>query len=129
MYLLGKATILINQFGDECFFNAFVVLRNYIVSFMFSQTIKVALFIVELTSMTGKGTQNNMYNLRPGTTWLQDSPEAKDHDESTSNSELQFFDLNTIAEATNNFSSENEVGRGGFGSVFKVVTRESFSNV
>ena len=92
-------------------------------------TIKVALFIVELTSMTGKGTQNNMYNLRPGATWLQDSPEAKDHDESTSNSELQLFDLNTIAEATNNFSSENEVGRGGFGSVFKVVTRESFSNV
>ena len=93
-------------------------------------TIKVALFIVELTSMTGKGIQNKMlYNLRPSATWLPDSPEAKEHDESTSNSELQFFDLNTIAEATNNFSYENELGRGGFGSVFKVGIRESFSNV
>ena len=80
--------------------------------------------------MTGKVTQNKMlYNLRSGTTWLQDSPEAKEHDESTTNSELQFFDLNTITAATNNFSSENELGRGGFGSVFKVMTRESFSNV
>ena len=60
--------------------------------------------------------QNKMlYNLRPVATWLQDSPEAKEHDESTTNYELQFIDLNTIAEATNNFSYANEVGRGGFG--------------
>uniref|UniRef100_F6I1Y8 non-specific serine/threonine protein kinase n=1 Tax=Vitis vinifera TaxID=29760 RepID=F6I1Y8_VITVI len=68
----------------------------------------------------GRGRQNKMlYNSRPGATWLQDSPGAKEHDESTTNSELQFFDLNTIVAATNNFSSENELGRGGFGSVFK----------
>ena len=63
-----------------------------------------------------------LYNSRPGATWLQDSLGAKEHDESTTNSELQFFDLNTIAAATNNFSSENELGRGGFGSVYKVVS-------
>ncbi|RVW86348.1 G-type lectin S-receptor-like serine/threonine-protein kinase RKS1 [Vitis vinifera] len=50
---------------------------------------------------------------------VQDSPGAKERDESTTNSELQFFDLNTIVAATNNFSSENELGRGGFGSVYK----------
>ncbi|XP_034696958.1 G-type lectin S-receptor-like serine/threonine-protein kinase At1g11410 isoform X3 [Vitis riparia] len=70
--------------------------------------------------MKGRGRQNKMlYNSRPGATWLQDSPGAMEHDESTTNSELQFFDVNTIAEATNNFSSENELGRGGFGSVYK----------
>ncbi|XP_010646911.2 G-type lectin S-receptor-like serine/threonine-protein kinase RKS1 [Vitis vinifera] len=70
--------------------------------------------------MKGRGRQNKMlYNSRLGATWLQDSPGAKEHDESTTNSELQFFDLNTIAAATNNFSSENELGRGGFGSVYK----------
>ena len=73
--------------------------------------------------MAGRGRQNKMlYNSRLGATWLQDSPGAKEHDESTTNSELQFFDLNTIAAATNNFSSENELGRGGFGSVYKVVS-------
>ncbi|KAL6333812.1 hypothetical protein AAG906_028998 [Vitis piasezkii] len=50
---------------------------------------------------------------------MKDSPGAKEHDESTINSELQFFDMNTIAAATNNFSSENKLGRGGFGSVYK----------
>ncbi|RVW13876.1 Receptor-like serine/threonine-protein kinase SD1-8 [Vitis vinifera] len=67
-------------------------------------------------------TNKMLYNSRLGATWLQDSPGAKEHDESTTNSELQFFDLNTIAAATNNFSSENELGRGGFGSVYKVVS-------
>ena len=73
--------------------------------------------------MAGRGRQNKMlYNSRLGATWLQDSLGDNEHEESTTNSELQFFDLNTIAAATNNFSSENELGRGGFGSVYKVVS-------
>ena len=32
-----------------------------------------------------------------------------------------FFDLNTIVAATNNFSSANKLGQGGFGSVYKVL--------
>ncbi|KAJ9690200.1 hypothetical protein PVL29_012719 [Vitis rotundifolia] len=70
--------------------------------------------------MKGRGKQNKMlYNSRPGATWLEDSLVAKEHNESMTNSELQFFDMNTIAAATNNFSSENKLGRGGFGSVYK----------
>ena len=34
--------------------------------------------------------------------------------------ELPIYDLNTIARATNNFSSMNKLGEGGFGPVFKV---------
>ena len=30
------------------------------------------------------------------------------------------FDLGTIQAATNNFSNENKIGRGGFGMVYKV---------
>ncbi|XP_010476054.1 PREDICTED: G-type lectin S-receptor-like serine/threonine-protein kinase RKS1 [Camelina sativa] len=35
--------------------------------------------------------------------------------------ELPLFDLNTIAAATNNFSSQNKLGAGGFGPVYKGV--------
>lgn len=34
--------------------------------------------------------------------------------------ELPFFDLATIAKATNNFSTDNKLGEGGFGVVYKV---------
>ncbi|GMH26908.1 hypothetical protein Nepgr_028751 [Nepenthes gracilis] len=38
--------------------------------------------------------------------------------------ELPLFDLDTIAMATDNFSSENELGQGGFGSVYKAMLVE-----
>ncbi|XP_024030957.1 G-type lectin S-receptor-like serine/threonine-protein kinase At1g11410 isoform X1 [Morus notabilis] len=40
-------------------------------------------------------------------------------DESRRGSELLFFDLNTIAAATDNFAIHNKLGEGGFGSVYK----------
>jgi hypothetical protein len=36
--------------------------------------------------------------------------------------ELPLFDLSTITNATNNFSSNNKLGEGGFGPVYKVST-------
>lgn len=35
--------------------------------------------------------------------------------------EVQLFDLLTIATATNDFSTENKIGEGGFGPVYKVI--------
>ncbi|XP_058073003.1 receptor-like serine/threonine-protein kinase SD1-8 isoform X2 [Magnolia sinica] len=40
-------------------------------------------------------------------------------EESTKGSELPLFELRVVAAATNNFSSENELGGGGFGPVYK----------
>ena len=34
--------------------------------------------------------------------------------------EMPIFDFTTIANATNNFSSSNKIGEGGFGPVYKV---------
>jgi hypothetical protein len=35
--------------------------------------------------------------------------------------ELPFFDFGTLACATNNFSTDNKLGEGGFGPVYKVL--------
>lgn len=37
------------------------------------------------------------------------------------NMELPLFDFATIANATENFSSNNKLGQGGFGHVYKVM--------
>ncbi|KAL2343927.1 hypothetical protein Fmac_005212 [Flemingia macrophylla] len=49
---------------------------------------------------------------------LEDSTNLQEFD-STKNSDLPFFDLNSIAAATDNFSDANKLGQGGFGSVYK----------
>ncbi|XP_062016082.1 G-type lectin S-receptor-like serine/threonine-protein kinase RKS1 [Rosa rugosa] len=45
--------------------------------------------------------------------------EADELEETKRHPELQFFDLNTLMSATDNFSHVNELGQGGFGSVYK----------
>ncbi|XP_061358120.1 G-type lectin S-receptor-like serine/threonine-protein kinase At1g11410 isoform X2 [Gastrolobium bilobum] len=49
---------------------------------------------------------------------LDDSPNLQEFDR-TQNSDLPFFDLSSIAAATDNFSIANKLGQGGFGSVYK----------
>ena len=41
-------------------------------------------------------------------------------DDTQRHPELQFFDFDTIIAATDHFSRINELGHGGFGSVYKV---------
>lgn len=41
-------------------------------------------------------------------------------------SELPVFCLNAIVAATNDFCKENELGRGGFGPVYKVIDNRCF---
>ncbi|OWM77614.1 hypothetical protein CDL15_Pgr017012 [Punica granatum] len=48
-----------------------------------------------------------------------ESRNRKDLEEDSRKSDLTFFDLSTIAGATNNFSFVNKLGQGGFGSVYK----------
>ncbi|OIV93169.1 hypothetical protein TanjilG_20831 [Lupinus angustifolius] len=49
---------------------------------------------------------------------FEDSPSLHEFN-STQNSDLPFFDLSSIAAATDNFSTDNKLGQGGFGSVYK----------
>ena len=42
--------------------------------------------------------------------------------------ELPFYSLATIAIATNNFSSNNKLGEGGFGLVYKVTLIDLFTS-
>ena len=42
--------------------------------------------------------------------------------------ELPFYSLATIAIATNNFSSNNKLGEGGFGLVYKVTLIDQFAS-
>ncbi|KAK8612562.1 hypothetical protein V6N13_092674 [Hibiscus sabdariffa] len=51
---------------------------------------------------------------------FEDSLSEKDIEDSTGNGDLPYFDLTTIAAATNDFSSEKKLGQGGFGPVYKV---------
>ena len=40
--------------------------------------------------------------------------------------QLPLFDLDTLLNATNKFSSDNKLGEGGFGPVYKVMAYSSF---
>ncbi|KAL5579231.1 hypothetical protein UlMin_011673 [Ulmus minor] len=58
------------------------------------------------------------FNMTTSSSYHEEFPGKIEFDESRS-SDLPFFDLNTIAAATNNFSIDNKLGEGGFGSVYK----------
>ncbi|KAK8575300.1 hypothetical protein V6N12_062975 [Hibiscus sabdariffa] len=59
-------------------------------------------------------------------TTFEGSLGEKEIDESRRNGDLPFFHFSTIAVATNNFSSDNKLGQGGFGPVYKGVLLNDF---
>lgn len=61
--------------------------------------------------------------------YFEDSPGRRDLDGTTRNSNSPLFDLKTIIAATDNFSVANELGKGGFGSVYKVVSLNKPQNL
>ncbi|XVF27763.1 hypothetical protein REPUB_Repub14bG0136800 [Reevesia pubescens] len=63
----------------------------------------------------------NAFSITRSSSLFEDSIGEKEIDESKRNGDLPFFDLSTIAAATDNFSSDNKLGQGGFGSVYKGV--------
>ncbi|RXH99319.1 hypothetical protein DVH24_011644 [Malus domestica] len=69
----------------------------------------------------GKRSQDKFFNVTIASTSWEDSSARTNIDESGINSELPFFELSTIVKATNNFTSNNKLGTGGFGSVYKGV--------
>ncbi|RXH99316.1 hypothetical protein DVH24_011641 [Malus domestica] len=69
----------------------------------------------------GQRSQDKFFNVTVASTAWEDSSARTNIDESGINSELPFFELSTIVKATNNFASNNKLGTGGFGSVYKGV--------
>ena len=69
--------------------------------------------------MAGKRQSTYSYTVASSLPYFEDSPSRKELD-GTRNSNFPFFNLETIIAATDNFSDANKLGKGGFGSVFKV---------
>ncbi|CAN0924218.1 G-type lectin S-receptor-like serine/threonine-protein kinase RKS1 [Linum grandiflorum] len=60
-----------------------------------------------------------LFHPSENSSYLQDSMVTKEMERSKMYPELPFFSLDMICAATDNFSSDNKLGQGGFGSVYK----------
>ncbi|CAN1138353.1 G-type lectin S-receptor-like serine/threonine-protein kinase RKS1 [Linum perenne] len=61
----------------------------------------------------------NLFHPSEDSSYMQDSMVTKEIKRSKMYPELPFFSLDMIRAATNNFSSDNKLGKGGFGLVYK----------
>ena len=52
--------------------------------------------------------------------YMEHNIEGDETNEGQEHLEIPLFDLDTLLNATNNFSSDNKLGEGGFGPVYKV---------
>ncbi|XP_059660717.1 G-type lectin S-receptor-like serine/threonine-protein kinase At1g11410 isoform X2 [Cornus florida] len=73
--------------------------------------------VMKKRKVTGKRGMDNL--LFSPASPLPDSSRGNELAESETSTDLPFFDLSTIVAATDNFSSANKLGQGGFGTVYK----------
>ncbi|PRQ31443.1 putative protein kinase RLK-Pelle-DLSV family [Rosa chinensis] len=76
---------------------------------------------VDATSIGMRRQNKYSFDLTAGSTYFEEATGGLVPDDSRINSELLLFHLNTVATATNNFSIENKLGEGGFGSIYKGI--------
>jgi len=66
--------------------------------------------------------RNHPFGVTTSSTSLDEIPGLKELDsEGRRKTDIPVLDFGTVAAATSNFSSANELGQGGFGSVYKVI--------
>ena len=53
--------------------------------------------------------------------YMEHNTEGGETNEGREHLEIPLFDLDTLLNTTNNFSSDNKLGDGGFGPVYKVI--------
>ncbi|GMI72775.1 hypothetical protein like AT1G11340 [Hibiscus trionum] len=97
------------------------VLAVTIVSAVVLFLILLALFHCLVRRLRRERRWKNTFSFIRSSSLFEDSLGEKEIDKSRRNGDLPFFDLSTIAAATNNFSTDNKLGQGGFGPVYKGV--------
>lgn len=86
-----------------------------LLSFSFS------IILVNIVTADRRG-HDALVSVTTSSTYCDELPDLKDLDsEGRRKTDLPLFNFGTVAAATNNFSSVNELGQGGFGSVYKVI--------
>ncbi|KAK9092189.1 hypothetical protein Syun_027100 [Stephania yunnanensis] len=83
----------------------------------------VMYYLVKRTKRRGlarrERVQMQLLSLSNSDSYKGSSPCPKEYEEANANFELPFFDLDDVMVATENFSWNNKLGSGGFGSVYK----------
>ncbi|KAK5814172.1 hypothetical protein PVK06_029624 [Gossypium arboreum] len=111
---------MLARYTKKCLLHNRGVLAIIIVSLPLVLLILMALSRCFLRRQIRAGRARKSKNIFSFTSF-KDSLGEKEIDESRRNGDLPYFDLGTIAAATNNFSSDNKLGQGGFGPVYKGV--------
>ncbi|XVE89088.1 hypothetical protein DITRI_Ditri19aG0122200 [Diplodiscus trichospermus] len=118
-YNTNHVFLLLARYTKKGLFQKKGVLAGLIVSAVLVFIIVVA-FLHCFLKRQGREKTRQSKNAFVITTSLALSEDSwKDIDESSRNADLPFFDHRTIVEATDNFSSDNKLGQGGFGAVYK----------
>ncbi|KAK3433288.1 hypothetical protein EUGRSUZ_D00895 [Eucalyptus grandis] len=83
------------------------------------------MYCLRLKKKRDRRGRNHPFGVTTSSTSLDEIPGLKDLDsEGRRKTDIPVLDFGTVAAATSNFSSANELGQGGFGSVYKGVTND-----